>query len=837
MSDKYIVRDLQVRSTTIADPSSDERCKVLVNVTVELHVSVMRHMDDNENQSTRYSDICGIITSFAKSDCSLPHLQAFATGIVCKFFNVMPHILAVRALVQLPHAVPNVEYASIDVFHTQKEVFGSWQPAVDLESKDVSENGNLVHEATSCWECEKTLALIDDLLESNRIIIKNLSLCTESGLYFWGRHYKQTVNIDLVFYLERPSRLDIESIREAVSQSPDFAAVVETTVELVENNTFQSVEDMATAISRAAINQCGLNKITVRIAKPRSVVSVSGDAVEITRAAGDFAELQHCLIAPNQKPEVSLEKPELFKTHMSGICRPLKESTKQTPDMHAVYIGVRTNMGDRLGNMHRALHHLRNTLPESLYTGSSFLYESPPARGSDGLSYLDAAVLIRTKLNPLALHASLQTIESKIRHGTAAKDEDNVVISLQILLYGTLEFENDTLTVPHPRLHENRVQLRTLCDFDSTLQHPRLATTMKKLYKRLITRNSYSDEIIQVTQLKTHVYAKNNNNPHKECMLQALNPGQQKKTLFMGMIDWQPDNIDYFDFIYYMSEAFQRVQKLYEGGANIIGICGKPRHPEVEPISVQDEIANTIPLIVHIRNEMIEIPISVETCSADVAAAALDAGADIICDTTGGLADPAMLPLVAKRRCPYVIVHSQDDLYSLSDTGTHCEHSSDIVCKTRNELAERIRAALDHGVARWNIIIDPGVGYARDSVQDFEMLRRFSQFTAKNISLLSTAKTSSYVDLVRQLKRPAKKDFITENLATSLANYPVLFGSSRRSFIDNVTENWTDNHSICGTAAAITAAIQGGASIVQVHDISEMSDVVCVSDYIYRSQH
>ncbi|KAJ2507308.1 hypothetical protein H4217_008827, partial [Coemansia sp. RSA 1939] len=87
MSDKYIVRDLQVRSTTIADPSSDERCKVLVNVTVELHVSVMRHMDDNENQSTRYSDICGIITSFAKSDCNLPHLQAFATGIVCKFFN------------------------------------------------------------------------------------------------------------------------------------------------------------------------------------------------------------------------------------------------------------------------------------------------------------------------------------------------------------------------------------------------------------------------------------------------------------------------------------------------------------------------------------------------------------------------------------------------------------------------------------------------------------------------------------------------------------------------------------------------------------------------------
>ncbi|KAJ1889136.1 trifunctional dihydropteroate synthetase, partial [Coemansia sp. IMI 209127] len=514
---------------------------------------------------------------------------------------------------------------------------------------------------------------------------------------------------------------------------------------------------MAAAIARAAIQQCGLAEITVRISKPGSVASVSGEAVEITRAARDFPRTQHMRFVSDRGSAASSGKPLLF-----DLCSSLKESTVKAPDMHAVYIGMRTNTGDRLGNMYRALHYIRNGLPESQYVESSFLYESPAARGSDGISYLDAAVFIRTKLEPLALHSRLRHIESKVGHGAA--------IFLQILLYGELEFDSDGLTVPPPRLHESRIDLCTLCDFDYSLQHPKLATSVRKLYNRLATRNSFSDDIIQVTQLKAYRHSKRGS-PHKECILQALNPRHQKKTLFMGMLDMQPDNADYFDFIYYMSEAFQRVQRLSEGGADIIGICGQLKYPDVAPISPQEEIANIIPLIAHIRNEGIETPISVETYYAEVAAAALDAGADMICDATGGLADPAMLPLVAKRRCPYIIVHSRAE----SDIAIPGRHKNDIVCKTRHGLADRIRAALDHGVVRWNIIVDPGVGYAKDGVQDFEMLRRFSQFTARNISIPSETRCSSYFDLTRQQKRPTKKHFIAESLATSLVNYPVLF--------------------------------------------------------------
>ncbi|KAJ1664879.1 trifunctional dihydropteroate synthetase [Coemansia sp. RSA 1646] len=836
MPDKYIVRDLEVRSTTLADESSKERCSVLLNITVELYISTIHHTAENESESIRYSDICGRITYFANTDRNLPRLETFAAGIVRELFDGMPRILAVRALVQLPHAVPNAEYVSIDVSHTRKELFGNWQSPATIDSKcdDSSPaNGHLQHAAAFCEEHDKMQTLIEGAAEKNRMIIKNLSLCTESGLHFWGRHYKQTVNIDLILYLERPTGFGVGTFQEMSAKSTRFAEVVEATVDLVENNTFQSVEDMATAISRTAVQQCGLPEITVRISKPRSVVSASGEAVEITRAAGDFPKTQYPHIVLGRESEASLDNPEV---PLFDLRKPLQESDIQPRDMHTAYIGIKTNKGDRLGNIYRALHYIRNNLPESRYIESSFLYESPAARGSDGPSYLDAAVFIKTKLEPLALRDRLRHIESKIRHGVAPSNKGNtsVAISLQILLYGETEFEGGGLTVPPPHLHENRVELRILCDFACTQQHPRLATTVKKLYHRLITRNNFPDDIIQVTQLKAHRHSKRSS-PHRECILQALNPRQQKRTLFMGMLDLQPENVDYFDFIYYMSEAFQRVQKLSEGGADIIGICGQPKHPNVAPTSAQEEIANIIPLIAHIRNERIETPISVETYYPEVAAAALDAGADIICDTTGGLADPDMLSLVAKRRCPYIIVHPQDDLYPVaSDMNASSSPSNDIVCKTRHRLAERIRAALDHGIARWNIILDPGVGFAKDSVQDFEMLRRFSQFTAANIGIPSKTKSSSYVDLVRLLKIPAKKDFVVEDLATSLVNYPVLFGSSRKSFIDDVTENHTGSHSACGTAAAITAAIQGGASIVQVYDVAEMSDVVYFSDYIHR---
>ncbi|KAJ2556527.1 trifunctional dihydropteroate synthetase [Coemansia sp. RSA 1933] len=830
MTDKYIVRDLEVRSTTLADPDSEERCGVLLKITVELYVSAIRHVDYNETELIRYSDICRRITSFAKTDCSLPQLEVFAAGIVCEFFDCAPQILAVRALVQLPYAVPNVEYVSIDVFHTRneppKEIWG-FDEVKEGSDGDAPTNGYREHQESFHKKCDKIKALMDVEAEKDRIIVKNLSLCTESGFHFWGRHYKQTVNIDLVFYLERPTGLAIDDHQDVPTKGTDFAAVVEATVELVENNTFRSVEDMAAAISRTAVRQCGLPEITVHISKPMSVVSVSGEAVEITRAARDFPEAHHMRIISDRDSAAYLERPLQINHY-----KQFRESTVQTPDdMHDVYIGMKTSKGDRLGNMYRALYYMRTSLPESRYIESSFLYESPAARGSDGHASLDAAVFIKTNMEPLALHSRLGHIESKIGHGAA--------ISLRILLYGELEFDSDGLTVPPPRLHESRIDLCTLCDFDCSLQHPKLATTVQKLYSRLITRNSFPDDIIQVTHLKAHRHSKRHSR-YKECALQALNPKHQKRTLFMGMLDLRPENADYFDFIYYMSEAFQRVQKLSEGGADIIGISGQLNHPDVAPISAQEEIANIIPLIIHIRNEGIETPISVETYYAEVAVAALDAGADMICDVTGGLADPAILSLVAKRRCPYIIVHSQDHHHLCpvaSDIHISGGHRNDIVCRTRHGLADRIRAALDNGVVRWNIIVDPGVGYVKDGVRDFEMLRRFSQFTARNISMPSKTRCSSYVDSVRQPKRLTSKDFVSESLATSLVNYPVLFGSSRKSFIDDVTENRVDKYNMCGIAAAITAAIQGGASVVQVHDIAEMSDVVCVSDYIYRQQH
>ena len=192
--------------------------------------------------------------------------------------------------------------------------------------------------------------------------------------------------------------------------------------------------------------------------------------------------------------------------------------------------------------------------------------------------------------------------------------------------------------------------------------------------------------------------------------------------------------------------------------------------------------------------------ISVDTYRADVAKAAIEAGANIINDVSGGLMDENMLPTVAELGCTICLMHMR----GTPETMNSLAHYPDGIIKTvGRELLERVRAAEVAGIRRWRIILDPGIGFAKNQGHNIKLLRNFYHLRCY----------------------------------PGLENYPWLVGTSRKAFIGRITGVRDAKERVWGTAATIAAAVQGGADIVRVHDVKEMAQVAKMADAIWRNKH
>lgn len=175
----------------------------------------------------------------------------------------------------------------------------------------------------------------------------------------------------------------------------------------------------------------------------------------------------------------------------------------------------------------------------------------------------------------------------------------------------------------------------------------------------------------------------------------------------------------------------------------------------------------------------------------------MEAGATIINDVLGG-AEEGMLETMAELDVPVVLMHSRGTPETMSRmTG----YGGDIVGGVRGELGERVQRALEAGVKRWNIIVDPGVGFAKTGEDNLVLLRQMREVIGEG----------------------------------ELGKYPSLVGLSRKRFLGTITGKEAPKERVWGTAAGVTASVAGGADIVRVHDVAEMIDVVRVADGIYRA--
>ena len=250
----------------------------------------------------------------------------------------------------------------------------------------------------------------------------------------------------------------------------------------------------------------------------------------------------------------------------------------------------------------------------------------------------------------------------------------------------------------------------------------------------------------------------------------------------MGVVNVTTDS--FYDGGRYVEpeRAIVHALELVEQGADIIDVGGESTRPGARSVSEQDELAHIIPVVKGLVHR-VPVPISIDTTKSRVAEAALDCGASIINDVSALRQDPAMASVIAGSDAGVVLMHMQGSPQTMQQS----PHYSDVVGEVVHFLDERLQAALRAGIARTNIVLDPGFGFGKLLIHNLDLLDGLSALAA--------------------------------------LNRPVLVGLSRKAFIGKVVERPVE-HREWGTAAAVALAVDRGAHIVRVHDVAMMIDVV-----------
>lgn len=247
----------------------------------------------------------------------------------------------------------------------------------------------------------------------------------------------------------------------------------------------------------------------------------------------------------------------------------------------------------------------------------------------------------------------------------------------------------------------------------------------------------------------------------------------------MGILNVTPDSFSDGGCFDEIQAALEQVEKMLAAGATVIDIGGESTRPGATFVSEEEEIKRVVPIIRAIK-ERFDCLISIDTYKTATAQAALEAGADILNDVWAGTYDGHMLNLAARYQVPIILMHNQKQ-----------EGYEDVVQEVRNFLAERIDAALQAGVHKENIWIDPGFGFSKNAQDNLQLLEGLEQIT---------------------------------NLG-----YPVLFGISRKRVVDHLLGGQTLPLERDKATAALSAwAIMKGCQMVRVHNVEENRDLVRV---------
>ena len=254
------------------------------------------------------------------------------------------------------------------------------------------------------------------------------------------------------------------------------------------------------------------------------------------------------------------------------------------------------------------------------------------------------------------------------------------------------------------------------------------------------------------------------------------------RTYVMGIINTTPDSFSGDGVGTDQELAVAQGLRMVREGADMLDIGGESTRPGHQPIGVADEIARTEAVVAQLAREA-EVPVSIDTYKLEVAEAAVAAGATILNDIWGLTRSPALAELAAASDCALVVMHNQD--------GT--DYTGDLMAEIKRFLRASVDRAVQAGVRRERVLIDPGIGFGKTADHNWIVMRRLVE--------------------LRELDQP------------------ILIGTSRKSFIGKLLDLPVGER-VEGTAATTTAAILRGADVVRVHDVREMTRVARFADHM-----
>ena len=264
-----------------------------------------------------------------------------------------------------------------------------------------------------------------------------------------------------------------------------------------------------------------------------------------------------------------------------------------------------------------------------------------------------------------------------------------------------------------------------------------------------------------------------------------------ERTLIMGVLNITPDSFSDGGHFFSFDQAIAHAEQMIGEGADIIDIGGESTRPGSEFVSVEEELRRVIPIIEQ-RTANGSVPISIDTTKSSVARAALEAGAEIVNDISALRFDPLLADEVAKANAGLVLMHSR----GTPKTMQQLPPVADIISEVIEGLRESVIVARQHGVATESIAIDPGIGFGKTGEQNVELIAKLNQ------------------------------------LAHEFAEFPIMIGTSRKSFIGKLLDGAPADQRLYGTIASTVASVMNGAHIVRVHDVKAAVEAIKIVDAI-----
>jgi dihydropteroate synthase len=261
----------------------------------------------------------------------------------------------------------------------------------------------------------------------------------------------------------------------------------------------------------------------------------------------------------------------------------------------------------------------------------------------------------------------------------------------------------------------------------------------------------------------------------------------------MGILNVTPDSFSDGGAFFGRRKALEHALKMARDGADIIDVGGESTRPGSREVDADEELDRVIPVIRDITRR-IPTPVSIDTRKSEVAGEAIRAGARIVNDVSGLMHDPAMAYVIAGYGAAAVLMHMRGSPADMQKRVSYRDVAADVI----RELRVSIKAALSAGIREDALIVDPGIGFAKDASQSLELISRLEEF--KKLKL------------------------------------PVCIGVSRKSFISKTLGGAGAGDRLSGTIAACALAIMNGANIVRVHDVSQAKSAAVIADSIMRAR-